>query len=191
MRRIGVLMSTTADDALGQAYSTAFAQGLQQLGWEVGRNVSIEYRWGGGDTERFRRYAAELVASRPDVILGTAASIVGDLQQVSRTVPIVFVGTIDPVGAGLVASLSRPGGNATGFTIFEFSLSAKLLELLKEIAPDVRRVAVVRDPSAPGALPQSKPRRLLLGWNWLRSASTTRPKSRPASPNSRTCRTVG
>jgi putative tryptophan/tyrosine transport system substrate-binding protein len=147
VRRIGVLMSMTADDAMGQAYSTAFAQGLQQLGWEVGRNVRIEYRWGGGDTERYRRYAVELVASGPDVILATATSIVADLQQVSRTVPIVFVATIDPVGGGVVASLSRPGGNATGFTAFEFSLSAKLLELLKEIAPNVNRVAVIRDPS--------------------------------------------
>ena len=147
MRRVGVLMSTAADDLIGQSWSTAFAQGLQQLGWEVGRNISIDYRWGGGDTERYRRYAAELVASGPDVILATAASIVADLQQASRTVPIVFVSTIDPVGAGLVASLSRPGGNATGFTPFEFSLSAKLLELLKEIAPTVSRVAVIRDPS--------------------------------------------
>jgi putative ABC transport system substrate-binding protein len=140
-------MSTAADDPIGQAWGTAFAQGLQQLGWEVGRNIRIDYRWGGGDTERYRRYAAELVASGPDVILATAASIVADLQQESRTVPIVFVSTIDPVGAGLVASLSRPGGNATGFTPFEFSLSAKLLELLKEIAPNVSRVAVIRDPS--------------------------------------------
>jgi putative ABC transport system substrate-binding protein len=149
VRRVGVLMSTAADDSLGQTWNTAFAQGLQQLGWEVGRNVQIDYRWGAGDTERFRRYAAELVALAPDVILATAASIVGDLQQASRTVPIVFVTTIDPVGSGLVASLARPGGNATGFTAFEFSLSAKLLELLKEIAPGVMRVAVVRDPFVP------------------------------------------
>jgi putative ABC transport system substrate-binding protein len=149
VRRIGVLMSTAADDSLGQAWSAAFAQGLQQLGWEVGANVRIDYRWGGGDTERFRRYAAELVALAPDVIVATAASIVGDLQQASRTVPIVFVTIIDPVGSGLVANLARPGGNATGFTAFEFSLSAKLLDLLKEIAPGVTRVAVVRDPFVP------------------------------------------
>jgi putative tryptophan/tyrosine transport system substrate-binding protein len=135
VRRIGVLMSTAADDAQGQVWSAAFAQGLQQLGWEVGGNFRIDYRWGAGDTDRFRRYAAELVALGPDVILGTAASIVADLQQASRTTPIVFVSTIDPVGAGLVASLARPGGNATGFTAYEFSLSAKLLELLKDIAP--------------------------------------------------------
>ena len=149
VRRIGVLMSTAADDSHGQSYIAAFAQGLQQLGWEVGGNVRIDYRWGAGDTERFRSYAAELVALAPDVILASAASIVADLQQASRTVPIVFVTTIDPVGSGLVASLARPGGNATGFSAFEFSLSAKLLELLKEIAPRVTRVAVVRDPSVP------------------------------------------
>jgi putative ABC transport system substrate-binding protein len=149
VRRVGVLMSTAAEDSLGQTYIAAFAQGLQQLGWEVGANVQIDTRWGAGDTERFRKYAADLVASAPDVIVGTAASIVADLQQASRTVPIVFVTTIDPVGSGLVASLARPGGNATGFTAYEFSLSAKLLELLKEIAPGVTRVAVVRDPSVP------------------------------------------
>ena len=152
VRRVGVLMSTAADDAQGQAWSAAFAQGLQQLGWEVGGNVRIDYRWGAGDTDRFRKYAAELVALGPEVILGTAASIVADLQQLSRTIPIVFVSTIDPVGAGLVASLARPGGNATGFTSFEFSLSAKLLELLKEIAPGVTRVAVIRDATVAAGL---------------------------------------
>jgi putative ABC transport system substrate-binding protein len=152
VRRIGVLMSTAADDAQGQAWSAAFAQGLQQLGWEVGGNIRIDYRWGAGDTERFRKYAAELVALGPDVILGTAASIVAALQQVSRTIPIVFVTTIDPVGAGLVASLARPGGNATGFTSYEFSLSAKLLEMLKEIAPGVTRVAVIRDAAVAAGL---------------------------------------
>ena len=152
VRRIGVLMATAADDAQGQAWSAAFAQGLQQLGWEVGGNIRIDYRWGAGDTERFRKYAAELVALGPDVILGTAASIVAALQQVSRTIPIVFVSTIDPVGAGLVASLARPGGNATGFSSYEFSHSAKLLELLKEIAPGVMRVAVVRDAAVAAGL---------------------------------------
>jgi putative ABC transport system substrate-binding protein len=152
VRRVGVLMSTAADDAQGQAWSAAFAQGLQQLGWEVGGNVRIDYRWGAGDTDRFRKYAAELVALGPEVILGTAASIVADLQQLSRTIPIVFVSTIDPVGAGLVASLARPGGNATGFSTYEFSLSAKLLELLKEIAPGVTRVAVIRDAAVAAGL---------------------------------------
>jgi putative ABC transport system substrate-binding protein len=149
VRRVGVLMSWASDDSLGQAYSAAFAQGLQQLGWEIGSNIRIDYRWGSGDTERFRKYAAELGALSPDVILGTAASIVRALQEASGTIPIVFVTTIDPVGSGLVASLSHPGGNATGFTSFEFSLSAKLLELLKEIAPGVTRVAVLRDPTVP------------------------------------------
>jgi len=149
VRRVGVLMSTASDDSIGQAYSAAFAQGLQQLGWEIGSNIRIDYRWGSGDTERFRKYAAELVGLSPDVTLGTAASIVRALQDASRTIPIVFVTTIDPVGSGLVASLSHPGGNATGFIAFEFSLSAKLLELLKEIAPSVNRVAVLRDPTVP------------------------------------------
>jgi putative ABC transport system substrate-binding protein len=148
VRRVGVLMNS-ADNSLGQTWFAAFAQGLQQLGWEVGRNVQIDTRWGAGDTERFRRYAAELVAMAPDVIVGTANSIVADLQQASHTVPIVFVTTIDPVGSGLVASLARPGGNATGFTSYEFSLNAKLLELLKDVAPGVTRVAVIRDPSVP------------------------------------------
>jgi putative ABC transport system substrate-binding protein len=111
--------------------------------------VRIEYRWGAGDPDRFRRYAVELVALSPDVVLASAGSIVGALQQASRTVPIVFVTTIDPVGGGWVESLSRPGTNATGFAAFEFSLSSKWLELLKEIAPGVKRVAVIRDPSVP------------------------------------------
>jgi putative ABC transport system substrate-binding protein len=149
MRRIGVLMSTAAEDPLGQASVSALAQGLQQSGWRIGDNVQIDYRWGAGDIERFRRYAAELVALGPDVLVGGADSIVSALQQASRTIPIVFVTTIDPVGSGIVASLAHPGGNATGFTAFEFSLNAKLLELLKEIAPSVTRVAVVRDPSVP------------------------------------------
>jgi putative ABC transport system substrate-binding protein len=149
MRRIGVLMSTAAEDSLGQASISALAQGLQQSGWRIGDNVQIDYRWGAGDIERFRRYAAELVALAPDVLVGSADSIVSALQQASRTVPIVFVTTIDPVGSGIVASLAHPGGNATGFTAFEFSLNAKLLELLKEIAPNVARVAVIRDPSVP------------------------------------------
>jgi putative ABC transport system substrate-binding protein len=149
MRRIGVLMSLAADDPQGPSLITAFAQGLQALGWTAGSNVRIEYRWGANNTDLFRKYAAELVALSPDVILATAGSIVGALQQASRTVPIVFVTTIDPVGSGFVASLARPGGNATGFTAYEFSISGKWLELLKEIAPHVTRVAVIRDPSVP------------------------------------------
>jgi putative ABC transport system substrate-binding protein len=149
MRRIGVLMSTAESDQRGLEYITGFAQGLAELGWTVGRTVRIEYRWGAGDLERFRSYAAELIALSPDVVLATAGSIVGAFQQASRTVPIVFVTTIDPVGGGWVESLSRPGTNATGFAAYEFSMSGKRLELLKEIAPGLKRVAVIRDPSVP------------------------------------------
>ena len=149
MRRIGVLMSQSADDPGALALISAFAQGLQERGWTIGGNIRIEYRWGAGDLDRFRKYAAELVALSPDVIVATAGSIVGALQQVSRTVPIVFVTTVDPVGGGWVESLARPGGNATGFATYEFSMSGKWLELLKEIAPRVTRVAVIRDPNVP------------------------------------------
>ena len=148
LRRVGVLMSTP-DDSLGQAWFAAFAQGLQQLGWEAGRNLQIDTRWGAGDTERFRRYAAELVALGPDVLVGTANSIVGDLQQASRTIPIVFVLTIDPVGSGLVASFAHPGGNITGFTNMEASFAGKWLGLLKDIATSVSKVLVLYDPGNP------------------------------------------
>src|SRR5215831_11240026 len=149
MRRIGVLMSYAADDPLAPPLVSAFAQGLQERGWTIGGNVRIDYRWGAGGLARFQKYAVELVALAPDVIVATAGSIVGALQQASRSVPIVFVTTIDPVGSGFVASLARPGGNATGFTSYEFSMSGKLLELLKEIAPRVTRVAIIRDPFVP------------------------------------------
>src|SRR5215472_2105610 len=145
MRRIGVLQSLAADDPEGQARLAAFAQGLQQSVWTFGRNVQIDTRWAAGDAERFRRYAAELVAPAPDVILAVGAAAVGPLQQATRTVPIVFVNTSDPVGAGFVESLARPGGNATGFLLYEYGTSGKWLELLKEIAPRVTRVAVLRD----------------------------------------------
>ena len=148
MRRIGVFMNLASDDADGQARNAAFLQGLQEAGWAVGRNVRIEYRWGAGDPELFRRYAAELVALAPDVILASGASMYA-LQQVTREVPIVFVQVPDPVGAGIVLSMARPGRNATGFTPFEYGVSAKWLELLKEIAPRVTRAAVVRDPAIP------------------------------------------
>jgi putative ABC transport system substrate-binding protein len=117
------------------------------LGWTVGRNLQIEYRWGANDGDRIHRYAAETVAFAPEVIVCTAASILGALQQATRTVPIVFASTVDPVAGGFVASLARPGGNATGFMLFEFGLSGKWLELLKEIAPGITRVAVIRDPT--------------------------------------------
>jgi len=149
MRRIGVLMSTAADDPEGQARIAAFLQGLQQLGWTVGRNVRIEYRWSGGAPERARIYATELAALAPDVIVTGGASYVAALQQATRTVPIVFATATDPVGGGLVASLARPGGNVTGFTTFEYGSSAKWLELLKQIGPRLMRVAVIRDPSLP------------------------------------------
>jgi putative ABC transport system substrate-binding protein len=145
MRRIGVLMNLAADDAEGQARLAAFLQGLQEAGWAVGRNVRIELRWGAGDADRFRKQAAELVALAPDVVLASGSPVVGPLLQATRTVPIVFVQVVDPVGAGLVASLARPGGNATGFTAFEYGISGKWVELLKEIAPGVTRVAVLRD----------------------------------------------
>jgi putative tryptophan/tyrosine transport system substrate-binding protein len=149
MRRIGVLMSIAADDPIAPRSVAAFEEGLRELGWIVGGNLRVDYRWGAGDTDQFREYAQELVALAPAVILATAGSIVGALQQASRTVPIVFVTTIDPVGGGWVASLARPGGNATGFSAREFSLSGKWLELLKELAPAVTRVAVIRDPTVP------------------------------------------
>jgi putative ABC transport system substrate-binding protein len=147
LRRIGILMTLAADDPQGQARLTAFVQGLQQLDWIDGRNVRIDTRWGEGDADRYRRYAAELVALAPDVILAGGGSSVGPLLQTTRSVPIVFVQTPDPVGAGFVESLGRPGGNATGFATAEFGTSAKWLELLKQIAPRVTRAAVVRDPN--------------------------------------------
>src|SRR5262245_25789700 len=147
MRRIGVLMNTDADDPLGQARNGVFLQGLQQAGWTIGRNVQIETRWAAGDADRLRTYAAELVALKPDVILATGNAGAAPLLQATRTVPIVFVIVPDPVGAGFVDSLARPGGNATGFTSFEYGLSAKWLELLKEVAPRLTRAGVLRDPA--------------------------------------------
>ena len=153
MRRIGVLLPATADDAEMQARVGAFLQGLAQLGWTIGRNVRIDTRWATANAAEIRRHAAELAALAPDVILAHGATTVGPLLQATRTVPIVFPVVVDPVGAGFVDSLARPGGNATGFMNFEYSLSGKWLELLKEIAPGVTRVAVLRNaatPSGPG-----------------------------------------
>src|SRR5215468_7305489 len=147
MRRIAALMYLAADDAESPAYVAAFARGLQDLGWIEGRNIRIDYRWGGGDLDRVRRYAAELVALAPDVILVGSGSALAALQNATRTVPIVFVSVSDPVGGGYVASLARPGANITGFTLFEWGTSGKWLELLKEIAPGMTRAAVIRDPS--------------------------------------------
>jgi putative ABC transport system substrate-binding protein len=154
MRRIGVLMSTTADDAEGQARIAAFLKGLQQWGWAVSGNVRIDTRWGAGDADRIRKYAAELVALAPDVILASGGAVAGPLLQLTRTVPIVFTLTPDPVGAGFVESLAHPGGNATGFTSIEYGMSGKWLELLREIAPGVTRVAVLRDPTLPAGIGQ-------------------------------------
>jgi putative ABC transport system substrate-binding protein len=145
MRRIGVLMSLAADDPEALARITAFVQGLQQLGWTDGRNVRIDARWAAGNADNFRKYAAELVALAPDGILATSTQAVAALQQATHTVPIVFASVIDPVGGGFVDSLARPGGNITGFTLFEYGLSGKWPELLKQIAPSVTRAAVLRD----------------------------------------------
>jgi putative tryptophan/tyrosine transport system substrate-binding protein len=147
VRRIGVLQGLAANDPEGQARFAAFLQALQQLGWIDGSNIQIVHRFTDGDADRARAYAAELVALAPDLVLTSGASTVGTMLQVSRAVPVVFVGAADPVGAGFVDSLSHPGGNVTGFTSYEYSMSGKWLELLKEIAPGVKRVAVLRDPA--------------------------------------------
>jgi putative ABC transport system substrate-binding protein len=144
VRRVGVFTPGTADDPEHKARDAAFLQGLGELGWIVGRNLRVDYRWGAGDYERFRAMAAELIALAPDVILAQGSSTVTALQKTSTTVPIVFANVTDPVGGGLVASLARPGGNATGFVTTEFGFSGKWLELLKELAPPVTRVAVLR-----------------------------------------------
>src|SRR5262245_6519421 len=155
MRRIGVLASSlAADDPEWLSRSNAFVQSLQERGWSDGGNLRIEYRWGLGDPDRVRKYAAELVALAPDVILAAGALAVASLQQTNRSVPIVFANVVDPVGAGYVATLARPGGNVTGFTPFEFGMSGKWLELLKELAPRVTRAAVLRDPVDPAGIGQ-------------------------------------
>ncbi len=154
VRRIGVLMSLAADDPESQARHAAFLQGLQEWGWTAGRNVQIDYRFAAGDAERIRKSAAELVALAPDVILATGSPVTAALLQATRTVPIVFAQVPDPVANGFVASLAQPGGNATGFTIYEYGTSAKWLELLKEIAPQVTRAAVLRDPAIASGIGQ-------------------------------------
>jgi putative ABC transport system substrate-binding protein len=154
VRRIGVLLPAAADDAEYQARLAAFHQGLALLGWTIGRNVRTDTRWATANAAEIRRHAAELAALAPDVILAHGASTVGPLQQVTRTVPIVFPAVADPVGAGLVDSLARPGGNTTGFMSFEYSISGKWLELLKQIAPGVTRAAVFRDSATPTGIGQ-------------------------------------
>ena len=154
MRRIGVLMTTATGDAVAQTRYAAFLQGLQQLGWAEGRNVQIIIRWSAGDSVDTRKYATELAALAPDVILGTGSAATGPLLQATRAVPIVFVHAPDPVGAGFVDSLARPGGNATGFLLFEYGISGKWLELLKQIASLVTRAAVIRDPAITAGIGQ-------------------------------------
>ena len=147
MRRIGVLLALAADDPYGQAQAAAFQQALQQLGWNDGRNVRIDIRWDESDADRARRYAQELVALAPDIFLAGGTVSVSALQHVTRALPIVFAAVADPVGAGFVDTLARPGGNITGFMVFEYGFSGKWLELLKQMAPQVTRAAVIRDPA--------------------------------------------
>jgi putative tryptophan/tyrosine transport system substrate-binding protein len=148
MRRIGVLMSFSAEDTVAQARLAEFQQAVEQLGWMDGRNVRIDVRWSASEPERIRKYVAELVSFTPDVILASTSPGVAALQQAAPSLPIVFVQVADPVGAGFVASLAKPGGNATGFTIYEYGMGAKLLELLKDIAPRVTRVGIMRSPAS-------------------------------------------
>ena len=154
MRRIGVLMPLAADDPEGQTRLGAFLQELQQLGWRIGQNLRVDQRWGAGNLAAMRKYASELVALTPDVLLGPGTTPVGPLLEATRTVPIVFVHVVDPVGAGFVSSLARPGGNATGFVQFEYGISGKWLELLKQITPGLTRAAVVRDASVSSGIGQ-------------------------------------
>jgi putative tryptophan/tyrosine transport system substrate-binding protein len=154
MRRIGVLMNVAADDPEAPARIGAFSQGLAELGWTIGRNVRIDYRWYAGNADAARKYATELVALAPDVILASGTLGVTAIQQVTGPVPIVFTLVADPVGAGFVNSLAQPGGNATGFMLYEYSLSGKWLELLKQIAPRMTRAAVLRDQTNPAGIAQ-------------------------------------
>jgi putative ABC transport system substrate-binding protein len=154
MRRIGVLMFLAADDPQAGPRMAAFIDGLRQLGWTQGRDIQFEIRWGASNVQTSRKFADELVALAPDVILAAASQAVAALQEATRSVPIVFVGVSDPVGAGFVASLARPGGNATGFSFVEYGMGGKWLELLKEVAPRVTRAAVLRDPTVAAGIGQ-------------------------------------
>ena len=154
MRRVGALMPYSANDPQVQNRNAAFLQGLQQLGWSVGQNLQIDYRWSEGKEDDTRKYAAELVALAPDVIFTAGSAGIGPLQRVTHTVPIVFAIVADPVGAGFVDSLARPGGNATGFILFDYGIGAKWLEVLKEIAPNTTRAAVLRDPNITAGIGQ-------------------------------------
>ena len=154
VRRIGFLASVAADDAEGQARKAAFSQGMEQLGWTVGRNIQIEYRWAAGSADDLPKYAAELTALAPEVIIAAGGTSLGALLRATHTVPIVFAIVPDPVGSGFVASLARPSGNATGFMQFEYNLSGKWVELLRQIAPGVTRAAVLWDPTIPPGIGQ-------------------------------------
>jgi len=151
MRRLGMLFSVTEADAEGQARVAALRLGLLERGWVEGRNLEVDYRWGGGDPGRLRAYAAELTSLNPDVIFAAPSAALAAAQRVTRTIPVVFAQVSDPVGAGFVASLAHPGGNITGFALFEFAVGGKWVELLKQIAPSVSHVAVIYDPRTPSA----------------------------------------
>jgi putative tryptophan/tyrosine transport system substrate-binding protein len=154
LRRVGVLMNLSEDDSTGQRFVAAFRQTLQELGWVDGRNVGIDVRWGAGNRDRYRQLAAELVSPASEVIVAATTDPVVSVQRASTAVPIVFIAVIDPVESGLVRSMARPGGNATGFTVFEYAIGAKWLELLKEIAPGVTRAAVLRDANTASGIGQ-------------------------------------
>ena len=193
MRRIGVLMAITADDPEAKSRVAAFEQGLQQLGWTVGQNVRIDYRWAGVNIDDLRRNAAELAALAPDVILAHSSASVAPLLQATRTVPIVFTLVSDPVSAGYVDSLAHPGGNATGFTNLDYVIGAKWLELLKDIAPGMTRAAVIRDTTIAVGMANwapSSPWRRRSGWRCARSTCATPARSSALSPRSREVRTA-
>ena len=179
VRRIGLFTNLAADDAEAQARNAAFLQALQQLGWTSGNNVRIDFRFGAGDAERNRRYASELVAFAPDVIVATGSPVVEPLRQVTRSVPIIFLQITDPVGAGLVASLGRPGGNMTGFTNYEYGMSGKWLELLKEVAPRLARCSFFARPAVYPGLgnwPRSRRWRPRSAWSFAPRMYATRGK---------------
>ena len=183
MRRVGVLTPFPADDVEGQTRVTAFAQALQQAGWTLGQNLRLDYRWGDGKPDTMRKYTTELAALAPDVILANSGASVSALLEVTRTVPIVFAAVADPVGAGYVESLARPGGNATGFTGQDYSFASKWLDLIKEVAPRVTRVAVLRDSAlrpAPASSVCCRPLRPRSAWNYARLICAT-----PANSNAR------
>jgi putative ABC transport system substrate-binding protein len=154
IKRVGVLLNMSESDPAATGFVSAFRQGLQEAGWTEGRNVRIDIRWAAGDRERYRAHASDLASLTPDAYFAATTEAVTSLQRASPDIPIVFVGMIDPVGAGVIASMARPGGNATGFTVFEYTIAAKWMELLREIAPGVKRVAVLRDANVASGIGQ-------------------------------------